>query len=196
MTPTDKKIKTLFELLMKLSFQRGSFTLASGKQSDYYMDGRRTTLSAEGAKLIGEILYEWIAPLNVQAVGGLTMGADPIVSAVSLTSALKGNPINGFLIRKEAKGHGTGRQIEGHLNPGDRVVLVEDVMTTGGSFLKAIEAVRNFSPDVEIVALMALVDRNEGGLEALSSLQIPVQTLYPIQAFLSAGTCANPSRDS
>ena len=174
-TPNLRNTRPLFALLMKHSFRRGQFVLSSGKTSDYYMDGRMTTLSAEGARLIGEILYARIAPLGVDAVGGLTLGADPIVTAVSAYSATVGNPINGFLIRKEAKGHGTGRQIEGHLKAGYRVVLVEDVMTTGGSFLKAVEAVKNAAPTVEIVKLMALVDRNEGGLEALSSLRIPVE---------------------
>ena len=124
------------------------------------------------------------------------MGADPIVSAITLTSALHGNPLNGFLIRKEAKGHGTGRQIEGYMQPGYRVVLVEDVMTTGGSFLKAVDAIRAFSREVEIVALTALVDRKEGGEEALSSLRIPIRTLFPIEAFLQADTCASPRLNS
>jgi orotate phosphoribosyltransferase len=191
----DPRVATLFELLMQYSFQKGDFTLSSGKKSTYYMDGRMTTLSAQGAQLIGEILYDWISPLNVQAIGGMTLGADPIVTAISLTSALRGSPIPAFLIRKESKGHGTGRQIEGHLKPGNRVVLVEDVVTTGGSFLKAIDAVKNVSADIEIVQLMALVDRKEGCTEALSSLQIPFQAIFPIDAFLQAQTSAslNPS---
>lgn len=192
MTFPDNRYQDLFYLLKQLSYREGRFVLSSGKVSSYYLDGRMTTLSAEGARLIGEILYDIIAPLNVQAIGGLTLGADPIVSAVSLTSALKGNPINGFLIRKEAKGHGTGRQVEGHLQPGQRVVLVEDVMTTGGSFIKAVEAVKNTCPDVEIVQLLALVDRNEGGYEALSSLQIPVRALFPVSAFFQPTAETSP----
>jgi orotate phosphoribosyltransferase len=188
-------LESLFNLLMRYSFRRGDFVLSSGKASSYYLDGRMTTLSAEGAMLVGEILYERIAPLKPDAIGGMTLGADPIVTAVCMTSALKGNPINGFLIRKEVKDHGTARRIEGHLHAGDRVVLVEDVMTTGGSFLKAIEAVRQYAPDIEILQLIALVDRNEGGQEALSSLQIPVQALFPIDAFLQAGTSASPYPD-
>jgi orotate phosphoribosyltransferase len=187
----DPRQQALFHLLAQLSFKRGEFILSSGKKANYYMDARLTTLTAEGARLIGEILFEWIAPLNVQAIGGLTLGADPIVTAVSVVSSQRGQPIDGFLIRKEAKGHGTARQIEGPLKPGNRVVLVEDVITTGGSLLKAVEAVRNFSADVEIVQLMALVDRDEGGIEALSSLQLPVRILYPIHAFLQEQTCAS-----
>jgi orotate phosphoribosyltransferase len=192
MNPNDLKTRALFDLLLKHSFRRGNFTLTSGKMSSYYMDGRMTTLSAEGARLIGEIVYDLIEPLSVDAIGGLTLGADPIVSAVSLTSALKGNPMNGFLIRKEAKAHGTGRQIEGHLAAGNRVVLVEDVITTGGSFLKAVEAVQAFSADIEIVRLVALVDRQEGGPQALKSLRIPVQALFSIDAFLQADISASP----
>ncbi len=189
---TLSKTQALFELLQQLSFQTGQFTLSSGKTSTYYLDGRMTTLSAEGSRLIGEILYEWILPLNVDAIGGLTLGADPIVTAISLTSALKGNPINGFLVRKDAKGHGTKRRVEGHLPPRGRVVLVEDVMTTGGSFLQAVDAVREQAPEVEIVQLIALVDRQEGGREALSSLQIPIRTGFDIAAFLAANACASP----
>lgn len=183
--------KALFDLLVKHSFQRGDFTLSSGKKSNYYMDGRMTTLSADGAKLVGEVLYDIVAPLGIQAVGGLTLGADPIVTAISWTSAHEGKPINGFLIRKETKGHGTGRQIEGHLHPKDRVVLVEDVITTGESFVKAIEAVKAFSPDIEIVKLLALVDRNEGASERLLPYRIPVQALFPIDAFLQANIAAS-----
>lgn len=183
---TDPRNQQLFDLLKRYSFQKGDFTLSSGKRASYYMDARMTTLSAEGAKLIGEILYDWVAPLHINAIGGMTLGADPIVTAVSLTSALKDNSIQSFLVRKEAKGHGMARQIEGHLYPGDRVVLVEDVITTGGSLLKALEAVKNHAPDIEIVQLIALVDRREEPIAALDALGIPVRTLFPIQAFLSA----------
>ncbi len=191
MNGLDTSHKALFDLLLNLSFQFGEFTLASGQKSSYYVDGRMTTLSAEGARLIGEILYEAIAPLNIDAVGGMTLGADPIVSAISLTSALKGSPIPGFLIRKEAKGHGTGRQVEGHLKPGQRVVLVEDVITTGGSFLKAIDAVKAVSSDIEIVGLWALVDRRENPEPEFN--RIPFQALYPVAAFLQANAASNPS---
>lgn len=191
-TSPDPRYPILFDLLMRYSFRTGDFVLSSGRRSSYYMDARMTTLSAEGAKLIGEILYERIVPLNVQAIGGMTLGADPIVTAISLTSALHGNPIPGFLVRKEAKAHGTARPIEGHLHPGDRVVLVEDVVTTGGSFFKAIEAVHNVSPDIEIVQLMALVDRREERESTpLPSLPIPFQALFPIDAFLQADAAAS-----
>lgn len=182
-TPT---VETLFELLKQHSFQRGDFVLSSGKRSSYYMDGRRTTLSAEGAQLIGQLLFERLAPLKLDGVGGLTMGADPIVTAISIASAQAGQPLNGFLIRKEAKGHGTRRQIEGHLEPGHRVVLVEDVVTTGGSFIKAIEAVQAFSPAVEIVKLIALVDRHEGAEATLAATGIEFEALLGIDAFLQA----------
>ena len=176
--------KELFELLKALSFRRGNFTLASGQQSDFYLDCRMTTLSARGSYLIGQLLYERLAELNVDAVGGMSMGADPMVTAITCRSAEVGKSIDGFLIRKEAKGHGTGRQIEGHLQPWMRVALVEDVVTTGGSTLKAIEAIRRFSSNIEIVEVLSLVDRKGGGPEAFKRLGIPFRSLYSIDAFL------------
>lgn len=174
----------LFELIQKLSLKRGQFTLASGKASSYYIDCRMTTLSGEGAYLIGKLLQERIAALHVDAVGGMSMGADPMVSAVIYRAAEMGQPLDGFLIRKEAKDHGTGRQVEGHLQAWMRVVLLEDVVTTGNSTLKAIEAVRRVSPDIEIVKVLSLVDRGEGGSELFSRLGIPYEALFGIDAFL------------
>jgi len=174
----------LFELLKTLSFKRGDFTLASGKKSDYYLDCRMTTLSARGSYLIGRLLYEKIRDCAADAAGGMSMGADPIVTALTVRSAELGQSLNGFLIRKEAKGHGTGRQIEGHLAPWMRVVLVEDVVTTGGSTQKAIEAIQRFSPDVRIVKILSIVDRDAGGAETFKRLGIPYQALFPIAAFL------------
>ena len=174
----------LFELIRTLSFQKGDFVLASGKRSNFYLDCRKTTLSARGAYLIGRLLYEEIQSLHVDTVGGMSMGADPIVTAVSYRSAEMGQALNGFLIRKEAKGHGTGRQVEGHLAPWMRVVLVEDVVTSGGSTLKAIEAVKRTCPTAQIVQILALVDREAGGAEAFKRLGIPFRSLYSVREFL------------
>ena len=186
MSSAAKSTRTqeLFELLKALSFKRGNFTLASGQKSEYYLDCRMTTLSARGSLLIGKLLYDHIRDLQVDAVGGMSMGADPIVTALTYRSAVLGHSLNGFLIRKETKGHGTGRQIEGHLQPWMRVVLVEDVVTTGGSTLKAIEAIRRFSPDVTIAKVIALVDRQAGGNETFKRQGIPYQSLFAIDAFL------------
>lgn len=182
------KLQTLFEILSQRSFKRGTFTLASGKTSTYYMDGRLTTLSADGSKIIGELLFEHLGPLKLDAVGGMTMGADPIVTAVTVESARQGQPIDGFLVRKEAKGHGTKKQVEGNLKDGDRVVLLEDVMTTGGTVLQAAQAVRQAFPQVDIVKVVTLVDRNEGGVEAtratLAEAGLAYEALLTIEAFL------------
>ena len=180
------ELQELFELIARLSFRQGDFTLASGQKSNYYIDCRMTTLSARGAYLIGRLLYDRIQalPIKVDAVGGMTLGADPIVSAVLYRAAEVGEDLNGFLVRKEAKGHGTGRQVEGHLQPWMRVVVVEDVVSTGGSSIKAIEAIRRDAPQAEIVAVLSLVDRAMGGAERFKAAGIPYQSLFGIDAFL------------
>src|SRR5215813_2903658 len=132
----------LLQMLAKKSFRLGSFKLSSGGTSDYYVDCRLTTLDAEGAVATGEAVLEEIRARawNASAIGGLTMGADPIVVATSVISAQRGTPINGFLVRKAEKTHGTGQRIEGFREKGARVVIVDDVCTTGASTIQAIEA--------------------------------------------------------
>ena len=175
----------LFQIVKRLSFKRGDFVLASGRRSSYYIDCRLSTLDGRGAYLIGNLLYDMLADLHLDAVGGMTLGADPIVSSVIYRSAEMGRPLSGFIVRKEAKGHGAGRQIEGHLAPWMRVALVEDVVTTGGSTLKAIDAIRRECPSVEIVQILSIIDRDAGGKEAFTRLGIPFQSLYNVQAFLA-----------
>ncbi|MGI4854366.1 MAG: orotate phosphoribosyltransferase [Janthinobacterium lividum] len=160
---------TLLALIAKLSFRLGDFTLASGAKSDYYIDCRTTTLDAEGGRLSGLVFAELIrqhAPHAV-AVGGLTMGADPLVSNTASASAWwrlqhpEAQAVDGFLVRKAMKAHGTGRQIEGYVREGAEVVVVDDVCTTGGSTITAIEAVQ--AAGMRIVAVLCLVDREQGG---------------------------------
>ena len=143
----------------------GDFTLASGLKSDHYWDGKKVTLSAPGAYLVGKAIFDMISGLDVEAVGGLEMGAIPIATAVALVSHLEGKEIPAFIVRKNPKEHGTRKSIEGFLNDGDRVIIVEDVVTTGESVLKAIEAVE--SRHCQVVKVIALVDRHEGGSEKL-----------------------------
>lgn len=158
---------SLLHLIATLSFRLGDFTLSSGARSDYYIDCRTTTLHAEGGRLAGLALYDAIREhdLNPQAVGGLTMGADPLVSNIASTSAWyrldhPGSPlIHGFLVRKAEKTHGTGRRIEGFHEPGARVVIVDDVCTTGASTIQAMEAAR--AADMTVVGVLCLVDRQE-----------------------------------
>src|SRR5690348_15910348 len=149
----------LLRLLATKSFRLGDFKLASGRTSDYYIDCRTTTLDARGAKLTGQVLLEEIhaREWDIQAIGGLTMGADPLAVAVAVVS---GN-INAFLVRKAEKQHGTGQRIEGFHEKGARVVIVDDVCTTGASTVQAIEAAREFG--FEVVGVMCLVEREEAG---------------------------------
>ncbi|HMF92409.1 MAG TPA: orotate phosphoribosyltransferase [Candidatus Angelobacter sp.] len=153
----------LLALLAKNSFRLGEFTLASGIKSDYYIDCRTTTLNAQGAELTGRVFLELFQQRGwkPQAVGGLTMGADPIVVAVSVISAQAGSPVHGFLVRKQEKAHGMGRLIEGFQEKAAPVVIVDDVCTTGGSTIQAIEAARAFG--FNIVGVACLVEREEAG---------------------------------
>jgi orotate phosphoribosyltransferase len=147
----------LLELLAQKSFRLGEFQLSSGGTSDYYIDCRTTTLDARGAQLVGQVFLDEIREQGWEpsAVGGLTMGADPIVVAVAVTSGT----LNGFLVRKAEKQHGTGQRIEGFREKGARVVIVDDVCTTGGSTIQAIEAARNYG--FEVIGAMCLVERQD-----------------------------------
>jgi orotate phosphoribosyltransferase len=168
-------------LLAERSFRTGEFTLASGRRSSYYVDCRLTTMHAEGQALIGPVALEVLdaAEIEPARIGGLTMGADPIAYAVAGESFRRGRPIHAFSVRKETKEHGRGRRIEGCFDPGVRVVVVEDVITTGGSALRACEAVRE--ADGEVIAVLALVDRCEGGREAIEEAGYSVISLYTVQ---------------
>jgi orotate phosphoribosyltransferase len=153
----------LLHLLAANSFRLGEFTLSSGIKSDYYIDCRTTTLHAQGAELTGRVFLDLFRQQGwqPQAVGGLTMGADPIVVAAAVISAQAGTPIHGFLVRKSEKTHGMGRRIEGFQEKGARVVIVDDVCTTGGSTVQAIEAAREFG--FNIIGAACLVEREEAG---------------------------------
>lgn len=170
----------LQQLLLQKSYRQGTFTLTSGKTSDFYVDGKQTTLDAEGGYLCGRLLYALIQqhPQPITGVGGMTLGADPLVTAVSLVSYLERSPIPAFIVRKEAKGHGTGNYIEGksNLQPGGLVALVEDVVTTGGTLLKVIERVENEGFKVGLVA--TIVDRQEGGAEILAAQGYPLKAVF------------------
>src|SRR6266550_721806 len=167
----------LVQLLASRSARRGRFTLASGKQSSLYIDARLTTMSPEGLTLVGALGLGMLreADWNVDAVGGLTLGADPIAYAVSYSSAATTSPVRAFTVRKEAKAHGTGQLIEGPFRAGDRVAVIEDVISTGGSALKAIEAVRAAGGSVR--GVLALVDREEGGRENIEARGLEVLSI-------------------
>lgn len=174
----------LKEILLAKSVRTGEFTLASGKTSDLYIDCRVTAMDAVGASLVGRVgwqaVREYIAQngLEINSIGGMTMGADPISLTVGMTSAIE-NPeeaLRIFTVRKEPKGHGRGKQIEGNFQAGDSIVIVDDVITTGGSTLKAIDVVEAAGGKVKFA--LVLVDREEGGRQAIEARGIPVVALY------------------
>lgn len=178
----------LIGLLAERSAKQGRFTLASGKQSNFYIDARLTTMSPEGLSIIGPLGISTIREVGwkVDAIGGLTLGADPISYAISYASAGSDHPLRAFTVRKETKTHGTGKLIEGPLRSGDRVVVIEDVITTGNSALRAIEAVRNAKASV--AGLMALVDREEGGRQAIEKAGVDVVSLVTASQIIAALT--------
>jgi orotate phosphoribosyltransferase len=183
MSITDKRPR-LLQLLKEKSFRFSPnklFKLASGRESTYYIDCRPVTHSAEGLALIGEIFFELIKDLDIQGIGGLTMGADPIAHGAALISFQKGKPVNAFSVRKFTKEHGAGGLVVGDVKPGDKVVIVEDVVTTGGSTLKAIEAARDFG--LMVVKVLILIDREEGGKEAVEALFPLCEAIFTLSQF-------------
>ena len=143
----------------------GEFTLTSGKKSAHYFDGKRLTLSPEGACWVGKVVFDELAQIDVDAIGGVAIGGYPIVTAVALVSHLEGKPIPSFIVRQEPKEHGTRRQVEGHLEEGSKVAIVDDVITTGGSVSRAIKAVEEAG--CKVVKVIVIVDRHEGGSDKL-----------------------------
>ena len=177
---TQSPREELLDLIAERSFRLGDFTLSSGRKSDYYIDCRTTTLHAQGANLTGQVFLDLIRQQRwaPDAIGGLTMGADPIVTAVSLLSAQDPahKPIHGFLVRKSEKAHGMGRRIEGFQQKGARVVIVDDACTTGASTIQAIEAAREFG--FEVVGTICLVEREEAeGRPAVEKASAPAPFL-------------------
>nr|WP_250124780.1 orotate phosphoribosyltransferase [Chroococcidiopsis sp. CCMEE 29] len=169
----------LLDLFCQLAYQEGEFVLSSGQRSSYYINGKQVTLHPQGALAIGRILLSQL-PTDTQAVAGLTLGADPIVSAVSVVSAYEDRPIPALIVRKESKGHGTMAYIEGPSLPtGASVVVLEDVVTTGKSALKAVERLKQAGYRVNQV--MALVDRQQGGAELYESAGLKFQAVFSIQ---------------
>ena len=176
----------LIKLLAERSTKRGQFTLASGKSSEYYIDARLTTMSPEGLALIGRLGLTKLrqAGWDVDSVGGLTLGADPISYAISYASAGSSSPLRAFTVRKEPKTHGTGKTIEGPFRKTDRVAVIEDVITTGGSALRAIEAVR--AEQGTVSGVLALVDREEGGREAIEAAGTRVISMVTARQIIQA----------
>lgn len=173
--------QALIALIRDKALEFGDFTLASGKKASYYLDCRKVTLDSAGANLIAEGILELLADAWPDAVGGMAVGADPITAAVLTVAGRQGRSLRGFIVRKEAKTHGKGRDVEGPVRAGDKVVIVEDVVTTGGSSLLAIEKVQ--AAGMQVQGVIAIVDRLEGGAEAFAQRGFRLQTLLTIRDF-------------
>ncbi len=171
----------LIELVIERTFKytdRPTFKLASGKMSSFYFNCKPTTLNSEGMYLVGNLMYDLIRSRKswkVKGIGGLTLGADPVANAVAYTSYLKDDPLESFVVRKEPKKHGTMLWIEGNVAEGDKVIIIEDVVTTGGSAIKAID--RAGKCGLKVQGVIVLIDRQEGGREAVEALGVPVKVL-------------------
>jgi orotate phosphoribosyltransferase len=171
----------LIELVRDLGLKLGDFTLASGKKSSYYLDCRKVTLDSRGATLVAHGMLELLGTSLPSAVGGMAIGADPITAAIITVAGMRNQPLKGFIVRKEAKQHGTGKDVEGPVQPGDTCVIVEDVVTTGGSSLAAIEKVEAFG--LKVLGVLAIIDRLEGGEQAFAARGYKLQTLLTIRDF-------------
>ena len=174
-----EKKERLGKIILDRSFKYSDnppFTLASGRQSNYYFNCKPTTLDPEGMNLIGEVVFDMLQDAPVTAAGGLTLGADPIANALAVVSWQKGRPIKSFIVRKDVKDHGTKSAVEGNVAAGEKVVILDDVITTGGSTITAIEQARRAGLVVDRV--ITLIDREEGGRENILALVAPVQSVF------------------
>jgi orotate phosphoribosyltransferase len=171
----------LADLIRTKALKFGDFTLASGKKAKYYLDCRQITLDSRGAQLIGAGMLELLAPMLPELVGGMAIGADPITAAILTLAGVQGKPLRGVMVRKEAKLHGTGKLVEGPFQAGESIAIVEDVVTTGGSSLLAIE--RCEKAGLKIQRVLAIIDRLEGGREAFAARGYELTTLFTIRDF-------------
>jgi orotate phosphoribosyltransferase len=173
--------QALKQLLREKALKFGEFTLASGKKASYYLDCRQITLDAQGAKLIGAGMLELLTDDMPNLVGGMAIGADPITAAILTLAGVQGVPLRGVMVRKEAKQHGTGKLVEGPFHPGESIAIVEDVVTTGGSSLLAIERCEEVG--LKVKRVLAIIDRLEGGREAFAARGYELTTLFTIEDF-------------
>ncbi|MDO4551822.1 MAG: orotate phosphoribosyltransferase [Planctomycetia bacterium] len=173
----------LKNLIHQKALRFGDFTLASGRKAKYYLDGKQVTLNSDGARLVGEGILQLLETETEfpSAVGGMSIGADPITAAVITVADIHGKSLKGFLVRKESKGHGTNKFVEGPVSPGDSAVIVEDVVTTGGSSLLAIQRAEEFG--LKIKTVIAIIDRMEGGREAFQKAGYTLKSLFTIRDF-------------
>ncbi len=179
--------RRLARILIEKSYKEGDFVLSSGRKSDYYFDCRVTALHPEGSWLIGKLFNVILADVDIKGVGGMTLGADPLVSSTTVISHELGRPLAGLLVRKEAKGHGTGQYVEGLGNfvQGDKVAMLEDVVTTGSSLLKACTRVSDAG--LNIVTVCTILDRQEGGREILNDNGYNLLSLFTRDELVALG---------
>jgi orotate phosphoribosyltransferase len=190
---TDNVKKELVKLIFEKAFKYSDepvFRLVSGRMSNYYFNCKAVTLHPEGMYLIGNIIFDMLQDTAVKGIGGLTLGADPIADAVAYTSYLKKKPVEAFVVRKTAKAHGTMQWIEGNIKAGDRVVIVDDVITTGKSTIEAIN--RSQEAGLDIVRIIALVDRQEGGRESIEALGFRVDAVVTREEVMEHYRIRNP----
>lgn len=173
--------QSLQSLIREKALKFGQFTLASGKQASYYLDCRQITLDAQGARLIGEGMLDVLAGDLPDLVGGMAIGADPITAAILTLAGIRGLPLRGVMVRKEPKQHGTGKTVEGPFRAGESIAIVEDVVTTGGSSLLAIE--RCEAEGLQVKRVLAIIDRLEGGSEAFAARGYELTTLFTVRDF-------------
>ena len=179
----DADKSELFRLLKTQAFSKGKFILSSGKESNFYLDARIVTLSAAGAYLTARIMLDMISKDQPDAIGGPTLGADPMVGAIACLSHQAGRPINTFIIRKQPKAHGKQQQIEGPLlKEGSSVVIIDDVATTGKAFVESIEVLQKMN--IKIKKAICVIDRGEGASEALAKYKVPLESIFTISEFL------------
>ena len=178
----DTRRRRLFDLIKERSFRRGRFTLASGKESTYYFDSKPTMLHPEGASLLAELIVRELDGIEADCVGGLEMGAVPLIAPVAMKSLEAGRPLLGFFVRKAPKEHGTRQCVEGLDVAGRTAVIVEDVTTTGASALQAVEVVRQSGGRVALV--LSILDRGEGAAELYASADVPFKSLFTAEEFL------------
>lgn len=171
----------LIRLFHQRALKFGDFTLASGKKSTYYLDGKQISLHSAGLRLVSHGLLDLLSDLSYDAIGGMTIGADPIIGGVLVAAAERNTSLDGFLVRKEPKGHGTQRYIEGPVTPGANVVVIDDVVTTGGSALLAVDRILEFG--CKVVCVVGIVDRKEGGAENFAARGLPFRALLTIEDF-------------
>ncbi|MBF0619042.1 MAG: orotate phosphoribosyltransferase [Candidatus Omnitrophica bacterium] len=176
--------KRLFEILKTQAFFKGDFTLSSGKKSNYYLDARLVTLSPEGAFLCGKLILDLVQDKKPTAIGGPTLGADPMVGAVGTVSFLEKRPVKTFIIRKEPKGHGKGRMVEGpELKADDTIVVIDDVATTGKAFIHSIDALA--ADGLKPAVCVCIIDRQDGAKEALATRGVEFRSLFTAKEFLA-----------